>query len=125
MSVLDENVNIKVFLKEGDSRLIATATVSVSTVDFGYVTIKGFQVWKSENLNGRLQEYINITPPTTMIKGGRIYLIFFEDREKWYGLEERIYDAFRLCKVKGKSKSNLPDNLADDVERGLNDSNLS
>ena len=58
-----QDVKIKVYIKDKDN-LIANANVSLNTVLFGFVTIKGFQLWKSTHFNERLSESINITPPT-------------------------------------------------------------
>ena len=130
MDIQDENVKVMVFLREGNARLLATATVSVRTVDYGFMTIKGFQIWKSKNLNGRLQEFMNITPPSTMIKGSRYFVIFFENKELWSNLEEAIYSSYRLAAVKKikeskKETSYTSEELVDEVDAGLNDSNSS
>ncbi|KKQ89242.1 MAG: hypothetical protein UT12_C0019G0011 [Candidatus Curtissbacteria bacterium GW2011_GWC2_38_9] len=103
MIVADDDVKITVYLKDKNN-LLANATVSIPTIEFGYVTIKDFLIWKSNNLNERLQEYINITPPTKQFYGRYHPGVFFEKKDCWYKLEEKIYDAY--IKVKNKYHSN-------------------
>ena len=93
MEISDENVKISVFIKD-KGNLLANATVSLETVAYGFVTIKDFQIWRSKNLNSRLQEYINIKPLQRNIWGRWIDRVFFEDTEKWYELEAEIYNKY-------------------------------
>lgn len=96
----NEDVRITIFLKNSQ-KLLANATVSIETIYFGFVTIKGFQIWISRIFNERLQEAINIEPPTIMPYGRPYQFVFFENNQKWFDLESRIYDAF----VKARSES--------------------
>ena len=90
----DENVKIKIFPHYKKS-LLVKATVTINTPVFGFVTIKGFIVWESRNKNERLGDKINITPPSLQAFGRYFPLVFFEDREKWFELEELIYTKFK------------------------------
>lgn len=91
-----EEMKIKIYMKNKGKK-IATASVSVDTVEFGRITIKDFSIWRSPIFNDRLQEPINITPPCRRNSfGGYFYYIFIEDKEKWPKLEDEIYSAYRL-----------------------------
>src|SRR3990167_6757902 len=103
MELSDGNVKIRIFIKD-KGNLLANATVSLETVYFGWITIKDFQIWRSQNLNSRLQEYINIKPLQRNVWGKWLDRVFFEDTEKWYELEQRIYDAYFLARTKQDEK---------------------
>lgn len=107
-----ENIKIKVFLKDKNN-LLANATVSFNTISYGFVTIKDFQIWRSKNFNERLQEAINITPPTRNMHGHFLPTIFLEDRKKWYELESKIYDTYCLAKNEETKKEDLKINPDD------------
>ncbi|EKD57940.1 MAG: hypothetical protein ACD_57C00082G0005 [uncultured bacterium] len=104
----NEDVKITIILKKGSPKLLANATISIETVYFGFVTIKGFQIWNSRVFNERLQEAINIEPPTIMSYGRPYNFVYFEKDQKWFDLETRIYDAF----VKERN-INMSGNLSD------------
>lgn len=91
--MFSDNLKIQIVLKNKSS-LLANANVCLETVFFGYITIKGFQVWRSRNFNERLQEKINIAPPTKYAYGKYIQQVFFETKDKWYELETKIYEAY-------------------------------
>lgn len=93
MNNVDGDVKIKVLIKN-KGKLLANANIAIETVTFGFITIKGFQIWSSTRFNERLQEAINITPPTKQAYGHFIQQVFFEDKDKWFGLEEKIYGVF-------------------------------
>lgn len=105
MEIDNVDVKISIFLKE-QPNLIANATVSLKTIIFGFVTIKGFQVWRSNIFNGRLQEPINITPPTKQVFGKYTHQVFFESSKEWFALESKIYDA--LNKARERNSKKLP-----------------
>lgn len=105
MEIDDVDVKISIVLRE-QPKLIANATVSLRTSIFGFVTIKGFQIWKSPRFNERLQEAINITPPTRQMFGKYIDLVFFESGKGWIALESKIYDAFN--KARNENSKKLP-----------------
>lgn len=105
MEIKDENVEISIFFPEKQSSLLANATVSLRTIEYGFVTIKGFCIWISSRLNDRLQEKINITPPSKQIRGRYRPIVFVEEPiDNWYCLEARIYDAYHKAKIKIKYK---------------------
>lgn len=97
-----EDVKITIRLKNIKT-LLANANVSLNTTLFGFVTIKGFQIWKSTNFNSRIQQAINITPPSKPSFGHYVQLVFFEDIKLWYELESQIHSAY--IKELNKSKS--------------------
>lgn len=94
----DEDVKITIFLKD-KPRLLANATIAIKTDLFGWLTIKGFCIWKSDQMNERLQEYINITPPSNNVFGKYRPQVFIEDHRKWEEIEGRIYDAYHIKSV--------------------------
>lgn len=108
MDMENQDIKITIILKQKPPTLLANANVSIRTVLYGFVTIKGFQIWKSRNFNERLQEAINITPPMRPAFGRFIPLVFFEAPDKWYELELEIYNAF-------SSKRNNSQNHTEEV----------
>lgn len=113
----DEDVKINIIFKKDKGNLLANATVSINSVEFGYVTMKGFQIWRSRIFNERLQENINILPPTITPYGRPYTLIFFENPKKWQVLEEKIYSAFNQTRNKTKALSEDVD--VDEIDNGL------
>lgn len=97
-------MNIKITLKEKNN-LLANATVVISTYDFGFITIKNFQIWKSKVYNERLQENINIQPPGISRYGHYFPSIFIENNQKWYEMEREIYHAYLDEKNKTNKKA--------------------
>ncbi|KKQ08913.1 hypothetical protein A3E66_04655 [Candidatus Daviesbacteria bacterium RIFCSPHIGHO2_12_FULL_37_16] len=93
MEISDGIVKIRIFIKNKNN-LLANAIVSLETVYFGWITLKDFQIWRSQNLNNRLMEFINIKPLSRNIYGKWLERVYFEDQEKWFELEQRIYDAY-------------------------------
>lgn len=117
MEIDNVDVRITILLKE-QPHLIANATVSLRTTIFGFVTIKGFQIWKSPRFNDRLQEAINITPPTKQIFGKYFHQVFFENPKEWIALESRIYDVFN--KARSENSKKLPsENVSPDELVGI------
>lgn len=106
MDIEDENLKIKIVLKDKNN-LLANANITIKTVAFGYVTIKGFQIWKSNKFNDRLQEPLNVAPPSKQAFGRYIQIVFLEDAKRWYELESRIYGAY--LDVRNKSKIEYED----------------
>lgn len=103
-----ENVKIHIDVKN-KGNLLANATISLDTVEFGPITIKNFQIWKSKNLNSRLQEYINIVPPSRRA-GFRKYisLVFFEKENLWFDIERLIYSKYIEIGLKnGRQEENI------------------
>ena len=88
-----KNVKIQILIKNKNN-LFANANLSINTTELGCIKIKGFQVWKSKNFNKRLQASINITPPQNSYHGNYLAIVFFEDLNKWYLLEELIYKNY-------------------------------
>lgn len=103
MEIDDGYIKIRILLKDKNN-LLANATVSIETINYGFVTIKDFQIWRSQKMNGRLQEFINIKPPQRNVYSKWIDRVFFEDRERWIDLEARVYDAYCIARNNSKEK---------------------
>lgn len=114
MEINKANIKIKIFLKENKGNLLANANITINTVDFGYLTLKGFQIWRSSKFNGRLQEAINITPPRKRVFGSFSNLIFLNDENKWHILENYIYEAFKKAQSNKKEKEVLNEDINPD-----------
>lgn len=112
----NEDVKITIFLKKSP-KLLANATISIQTIYFGFVTIKGFQIWNSRIFNERLQEAINITPPTIMSHGRSYQFVHFEDEKKWFELEERIYGAF--IKTRLEDGNNITNEKHEEINKEI------
>lgn len=93
MNNLDENVKIKIYVKN-KGNLLANATVFLNTIECGVAVLKGFQIWNSRIFNNRLKENINISPPSVTFYGKSVCLVFFENPESWNRLEQKIYEAY-------------------------------
>lgn len=89
----DEDVKIKIVIKN-KGNLLANATIHVSTYDYGFITIKSFQIWESHIFNNRLKDNVNIQPPGKVAYGHYYPHVFFEDTQRWYELEQEIYMAY-------------------------------
>jgi len=114
----NEDVRITIILKNSSNNLLANATISIETTYFGFVTIKGFQIWRSRVFNERLQEAINVKPPTIMPYGRPYQFVFFEDKQKWFELESKIYDSF--VKIRDISKNDDSENInLDEISRAI------
>jgi hypothetical protein len=89
-------MNIKIEIKiKNKVKLLANANLILLTNDFGWVSIKDFQIWESNVYNKRLQDFINIKPPSVRVFGRYLDRIFFEDSEQWEILEKLIFDAYK------------------------------
>lgn len=94
MDYEDENLKIKILPNKRKNKLLANANVSIKTERFGFITIKGFQIWPSPRFNERLQQAINITTPSKASYGRYVRQVFIEDPAKWFELEELIYSSY-------------------------------
>lgn len=101
----DENVKINITL-QNKGNLLAKAVISLNTIEFGFVTIKGFQIWKSKVFNERLQEAIYIQPTIKLAYGHAYPQVFFENNQKWLDLEMKIYETFIEERSNSQSKMN-------------------
>ncbi|MDP2672152.1 MAG: hypothetical protein Q8O68_01430 [Candidatus Daviesbacteria bacterium] len=111
---MDNDIKITIQLKD-KANLLANAIVSLNTIAFGFVTIKNFAIWKSNHFNERLQEAINITPPSKPAYGKHYPIIFFENKDKWFELEQQIYDAFSAS----RAGLNTEEIDLDEVDKGI------
>jgi hypothetical protein len=109
-----DDLKITVFLKDKNN-LVANVTLSFNTIAYGFITIKDFQIWKSKNFNERLQEPINISPPTRNVYGRYLPTVFLERKEKWYEIESKIYDAYNLAKIEMLAKKGTSDINLDEI----------
>ena len=94
-----EDIEIVIFIKN-KGNLLANANLILKTSGFGNIVIKGLPIWKSSRLNERLQENINITPPSRQSYGRYIDLVFFENRKIWFEIERLVYSAYLKKKNK-------------------------
>lgn len=117
MDMENQDIKITIILKQKPPTLLANANVSINTILYGFITIKGFQIWKSQNFNERLQEAINITPPMRLIYGRYISLVFIENPSKWHELELEIYNVYSSKRNNSQNRieevniDEIPDNL--------------
>ncbi len=90
---------IKIYLYDDkENPLLANADVTFEDTTFGPVTIKGFQIWRSQFHNKRLDgEKINIEPPSTKPKYDLIKFRFvhLDDEEMWFKLMGQIFTAYK------------------------------
>ena len=93
MENLDRNIYINVKLRTINN-LLANIDIGIETERFGYVIIKGFSLWKSEIFNSRLNAHVYIAPAQIKRKGMTFKFYHFEDEDKWFKLEELIYEAY-------------------------------
>lgn len=103
----DKNLKIVVFLKD-KPKLLANATITLNSAEHGPLAIKYWQIWKSDNMNERLQEKINVQPPSINMYGKYHPVIFFKDKDQFFAIEERIYDAY--CLARNRREGNKPHN---------------
>lgn len=104
MDYEDEDLKIKIIPNKWGTKPIANASVSIRTERFGFITVKGFQIWPSPRFNERLQEAINITPPTKLSYGRYIHQLFFEDPAKWQEIERLIYGCYLSYKSQNSAR---------------------
>lgn len=91
----EKDIKIEIKLKN-KAKLLANADIQFLTKAYGWISIKDFQIWKSENLNQRLGEFLNIVPPTVRTYGGKyMKRVFFEDEKKWELIEKSIFDEYK------------------------------
>ena len=89
-------MNIKIEVKiKNKSKLLANANLMLLTSDFGWINIKDFQIWESNIFNRRLQNHINIKPPSARVFSRYIDRIFFEDIREWEKIEKLIFDEYQ------------------------------
>lgn len=102
---------IYIYIPEKNSKLLANVSVTLTTLEFGKVTQKWFQIWESRLMNERLLAQVNITPPTVRIYSRYHPQVYFEDVDKWYELEMLIYKAY-LDKINPRSEEKVdPDEI--------------
>ncbi len=89
-------MNIKIEIKiKNKVKLLANANLMLLTSDFGWINIKDFQIWESNNYNKRLKEHINIKPPSANSFGRYINRVFLEDIKQWEKLEKLIFSEYQ------------------------------
>jgi hypothetical protein len=100
---MDEKIKINIKI-QNRGNLLANANISLLTDSYGWITIKGFQVWKSDILNIRLNEKINIKPTSQRSAFGKyLIIVFIEEQIYWEKMEKEIYKAYV-----DKQKDDLP-----------------
>jgi hypothetical protein len=109
----DENVKVSVFLINKDN-IIARANISIKLNTSYFITIKGFVIWKSEWIHPKFQEQLNITPPRIYRFGKWVDIVFFESKNDWILLEEKIYSAYLKAKLEKDNKLIVNENINPD-----------
>src|SRR5690606_10089637 len=100
MQNVDVDYKITIIIKPGP-KLLANANISFRT-SFDWITIKGFQIWRSDHFNERLGSKINVAPPSKNAYGKYHTQVFFENSQKWYEIEQLVFDHFmQACRIKG------------------------
>lgn len=114
LTINEDNLKIHIIFKD-EGRLLANVHISIKTHEYGFITLKSFRIWKSDRMNERLQEQLNITPPSQKVYSKYIPLIFIEKIEDWSALEKRIYDAF--CLARQQRHRNISEDVnPDDIQ---------
>ncbi len=93
------NIKIEINLIKNKGNLLANANVYITTDELGIFILKDFQVWKSSFINSRLNDSINIRPPSVEIKetpGKYRPRIFFKDKKVWEELECQIWHSYQV-----------------------------
>lgn len=89
-------MNIKIEIKiKNNAKLLANANLMFLTEGFGWITVKDFQIWNSNLCNRRLNEYLNIEPPSIRVCGRYIKRIYIEDVKQWEKIEKLIFNAYK------------------------------
>jgi len=91
-------VQIKIYTYDGLDSLLANADVMFMDLDLGPITVKGFQIWRSQFQNKRLGgEKINIEPPSTKSdpKVAKYQFVHLDVEEMWFELMTQIYAAYK------------------------------
>ncbi len=92
---MDKNIKINIKI-QNRGKLLANANITLLTEGFGWITIKGFQIWESDILNSRLNEKINIKPTSQRNAYGKYpTIVYVEDETSWGKMEKEIYEAYK------------------------------
>ncbi|MFA7301013.1 MAG: hypothetical protein WC069_01795 [Candidatus Shapirobacteria bacterium] len=97
---MNENIKIDIKIKDRGN-LLANANLSIMTKDFGWINIRDFIIWSSNNLNIRLNEKINIQPLSVNIHGKYHAKVFIENPSDWEKMEKEIYQAYKEKLLEG------------------------
>lgn len=90
MTINKDQIKVKIKFIEAQK---LKAIISLNFDDF---VIKGFRVTESEFENDR-GEKLWLTPPSYRDSGGRYHPIFFmPNKELWKGLENLIWDEYKI-----------------------------
>jgi len=116
---VNENIHVNIFIKD-KGNLLANATIAIMSVEYGFITIKNFQIWRSKVLNERLQVAINIAPPSIQAYGKYYPIVFFEQNRMWFEMEELIYRAYLEKKEQSKPRSEDID--IDEIDKAISNS---
>ena len=90
----ENNIKISIKLKSTGTKLLANADVIINCSNLGWITIKNFQVWSSINHNKRLNDFINIAPPSFRYMARYMPIVFCEDIKMWEKLEKMIWEKY-------------------------------
>lgn len=91
-------VQIKINIYDRQDSLLANADVTFEDTNFGPITVKGFQIWRSQFQNKRLDgEKINIEPPSTRLNSDvvKYQFVHLDDEGMWFKLMGQIFTAYK------------------------------
>jgi len=95
MNIKIDEIEVQVKLSEKPN-LRATAVLNL-----GDLTIKGFRLSPSEHENENLgNERLYLQPPSYRVGQGFQKVVFINDKEKWKGIEKKVFEAYKLSKLK-------------------------
>ncbi len=72
-----------------------TSVIARADILIGGLRIHGIRIQKSQFTHPRFQEKIQIEPPSIPTGPYWMKVVYFEDKELWQAIEEKIYDEFR------------------------------
>jgi hypothetical protein len=78
------------------------------------ITTKGWKIIESSFLHPQLQENIDIKPPSVFCYGRWLDLVFVENKDDFYFIQEKIYDAYKKEQAKS-TNSNYAIDISDEI----------
>lgn len=111
------NIKININLKKDCGNLLANADITLTTIEFGVIVLKDFQIWKSSKENSRLEgEHINIQPPVVKYVGKFRPRIFFENERVWEEIERQIWNMYTLKTIEEDERSEIKEVIISEEE---------
>jgi len=114
MNIDPQDISVKIKILKDTGKTLAQASVTL----FGIWTEKGWRIMTSDHLHPILGDYIWIQSPC--FRTGNVWkeMVFIDDRKTYEKLQEKIYDAYHLTKIKqGEEQNNTPLEGEESVEK--------